>query len=144
MRSPFPSDDWTLAEGQTNGKPLVIRMRSAMPSVADRELLSRLIIVCWEYVPNESGMPFPDEHARMNVLEDSLESGTEQRGVAHQVLSMTGDGRKEWRYYTTGLAIFLESLNKDLAGHDPFPIEIYDFNDPEWNGLGEYLAAMRS
>lgn len=142
MSSIFPSDDWTLAQGEIDGSPVVIRMRSTLPSIADCELHSRLLIVSWAYTPNESRMPESDIHSRMNTLEDALESGTEKRGIAYQAVSLTGGGEKQWRYYASDTDQFLESLNEDLAGYKPFPIEIRDFDDPDWNGLKEFTTEL--
>ncbi|TWT96996.1 hypothetical protein Pla108_27730 [Botrimarina colliarenosi] len=89
-------------------------------------------------------MPESDVHSQMNILEDALESGTEHRGVAYQAVSITGGGEKEWRYYTSDISQFLQSLNDDLTGHDPYPIEIQEYEDQEWNGLAEFLSEAKS
>lgn len=142
MSSIFSSDEWTVAQGEIEGHPAVIRMRSVLPSQGDRELFSKLFVITWDYAPNDSGMPAKEVHALMNTLEDALESGCERSGHAYQALSLTCGGKKEWRYYAADNEEFLRSLNEDLAGHEPFPIEIQAFEDPEWGALSEYLSAL--
>ena len=134
----FGTDDWSLGQGEIHGAHHIVRMRSTFPSVADQELFSRLIIVTWRYEPNESGMPDSQTHQRMQLFEDRIEAGTERREVAFQAVSITGDGKKEWRYYAADSDAFMESLNQDLQGHAAYPLEIASFFDPEWNGLREF------
>jgi hypothetical protein len=112
-----------------------------LPSPADQELFSRLLILTWSYDGNEHGMPGPAEHKQMQSFEDALESGTESRMVAFQALALTGSNRKEWRYYAADSDAFLASINADLQGHPPYPIEIQSFHDPDWSALREYLSA---
>ena len=136
----FATDDWQLAQGTSQGQPVVVRMRATFPSPADQALFSRLIVISWAYIGNESGMPQREVHQMMNAFEDALEAGTEKRNVAFQALSITGNGKKEWRYYAADTDNFMESLNADLVGHEAYPLEIQSFLDPEWSALREYHA----
>lgn len=105
---------------------------------ADQELFSRLVIVTWRYEPGQSGMPDSQTHKDMQMFEDALEAGAERRGKAFQAVSLTGAGKKEWRYYAADTDAFMESLNQDLQGHAAYPLEIESFFDPEWNALREF------
>lgn len=131
----FATDDWVLAEGSSGGKPLIVRMRSTLPAEADQSLFRYLLIIRWAYEPNERGMPDSDTHKLMNAFEDALEAGTEQRLSGVQAVSLTGDGKKEWRYYTAEVDGFIESLNVDLVGHPHYPLQIESFVDEDWRGL---------
>lgn len=131
----FPTDDWVVAEATSGGNPLIIRMRSTLPSQADQSLFRHLVVIKWAYEPNELGMPDSDEHQLMNAFEDALEAGTERRQSAVQAASLTGGGEKEWRYYTPDVEAFIVSLNADLVGHDQYPLQIDSFVDAEWSGL---------
>ncbi len=134
----FATDDWRLAEGNTQGKPFIVRMRATFPSPADQALFCHLVIISWAYEGNESGMPDRDVHKKMNAFEDALEAGTEKRQVAFQALSITGDGKKEWRYYAASTDEFMQSLNTDLRGHREYPLQIQSFLDPDWSALREF------
>ena len=140
----YEDDEWQLAEGEINGIRQIIRMRTAFPSTADRELFCKLILVSWNYDPESSGMPARAVHADMQMFEDALEGGTEFKGVAVQVLSLTGGGLKQWRYYAADVDEFMESLNADLRGHAAYPLEMESFEDPDWNGLSEFLSIERN
>ena len=134
----FATDDWELCEGSIDGARHVIRMRAMLPAEADQQLFDHLIIVRWPYESDESGMPDTDTHRLIVDFEDALDAGTEKNGVAFQVLSLTGAGKREWRYYATSADEFIESLNNDLQGHPAYPLEVESFLDPEWAGLREF------
>jgi hypothetical protein len=131
----FPTDDWVVAEATSGGSPLIIRMRSSLPTQADQSLLCHLVVVKWAYEPNEQGMPDSKYHKQMNVFEDALEAGTERRQAAVQAASLTGGGEKEWRYYTHDVDAFMASMNADLVGHSQYPLKIDTFLDAEWSAL---------
>ena len=82
-------------------------------------------------------MPEKEEHTRIQSFEDALEKGLETRLVGVQVASVTGSGRKEWRYYTSNVEEFMGALNTNLKGHPPYPIDVRQFLDPEWGALKE-------
>ena len=134
----FDSDDWEICEGVIDGARHVIRMRATLPSDADQHLFNKLIIVHWLYHGDESGLPDTDTHRLIVEFEDALDAGTERKGVAFQVLSLTGASQREWRYYATSADEFIESLNNDLRGHPAYPLEIESFLDPDWTGLREF------
>jgi hypothetical protein len=134
----FATDDWQLAQGNIEGKRLIVRMRATFPSTEDQAHFCRLVIISWHYEGNESGMPERDIHKKMNAFEDALEAGTEKRQVAFQALSITGDGKKEWRYYAADMDEFMNSLNTDLSEHEEYPLQIQSFLDPDWSALREY------
>jgi hypothetical protein len=139
----FPNDDWTLAEAEGDAGPFIVRVRSGLPSSADQALFCQLVIIKWAYESDESGMPQAEEFERMRGFEDAIEAGTEARLVAVQVVSFTGRGEKEWRYYTPDTDAFMQSLNEDLAEHDAYPLQFESFLDAEWDALREVQGKLR-
>jgi uncharacterized protein DUF695 len=138
MAGIFADESWSVLEGSADGKPLIVRARKGFPSSAVRLLFAQLMVIVWEYEEaNESGMPAKEEHARMQAFEDALERGLEAGLNGIQAACVTGAGRKEWRYYCSSPEAFMEALNHDLGEHDPYPIDIRGFKDPEWSALKE-------
>jgi hypothetical protein len=140
MSGIYKDDDWSLSKAQINGVPLIIRTRSRMPALPDREIYDKLVIITWPYAENESGMPLTDERQAMYRLEDAIEQSIEPSGLAVQAVSMTGNGKKEWRYYTYDTDEFMAKLNKELAGHPAYPIDIQTFEDSNWEALSEWIV----
>ncbi len=134
----FSTDDWEVCEGIVDGARHIVRMRSTLPSDADQQRFDQLIMVRWPYQTDESGLPDTETHRLIVALEDALDAGTEKNGIAFQVLSLTGAGKREWRYYARSADEFFESLNNDLQGHPVYPLELESFFDPDWTGLREF------
>ena len=44
----------------------------------------------------------------------------------------TGDGERNWVFYTLSTHIFGRKINEILAPFDLLPISIYTENDPDW------------
>jgi hypothetical protein len=141
MSGIYKDDDWTVGEAKINGLPWIVRIRSQLPARPDREIYENLIIISWQYSADESGMPERAEHKSMNELEDAIEQQLEPSGLGVQAASTTGNGTKEWRYYTYDTDEFMDKFNQSLVGHQTYPIEIQLFKDPDWSGLSELLPA---
>ena len=134
----FATDDWEVCESTMDGVRYIVRMRSTFPSNADQQRFDQLIIVCCFYQTDDSGLPDTETHRLIVEFEDALDAGTEMKGIAFQVLSLTGVGKRKWRYYASSPDDFVESLNNDLQGHSAYPLEIESFLDPDWTGLREF------
>jgi hypothetical protein len=132
----YNDDSWMVGHSEANGFPVVIRARHALPSQADRELYPNLVVVTWPYEPANMGMPSPQDSAAMNRFEDALEQSVEL-GVGVQAASITGNGVRAWRYYTSSQDEFMSEFNRGLAGHPAYPLELRVFSDPDWSALAE-------
>lgn len=139
----FEDESWSVGKAEVEGLPHLIRMRSEMPKDEQRLRFPKLMVITWSYSSEGSGLPGPEEYARMRTFEDALEAGTEARTIGVQAVSLTGAGVKEWRYYTGDGEAFMASLNLDLFGHDPYPLDIQMWDDAAWLGLSEILASAQ-
>lgn len=73
----------------------------------------------------------------MQTFETAIEASLEEKGVGVQAACITGNGTREWRYYTYDTDEFMAKLNAGLGGHPAYPLHIQLFSDPEWMGLSE-------
>jgi hypothetical protein len=138
----FPDDAWTVGTADQDGQPLIIRVRSRMPEVAERQRHSQLVVVGWPYDGADTGLPTAEDSAAMQAFEDAVESGIERGQAGTQVASITGAGHKEWRYYAADAEGFVAALNASLDGHPTYPLEIEMFDDSEWQGLQQLLDGL--
>ncbi|OZI47421.1 hypothetical protein CEK29_01350 [Bordetella genomosp. 5] len=133
----FKEDDWSMAEGQLDGQPLIVRSRSALPDEADRHVFDKLIIVSWSYTANDVGMPQDEDNQQTIQFEDAIDESLQDQDVGYLTGCITGNGKKEWRYYARDVDAFMSRFNLGLAGHPEYPLEIRVFQDPDWAGLSE-------
>ncbi len=142
-----PSADATvwataISKNEKAGTAIVYRYIKKFPSNFRRESQSQRIIITWKY-QGEKGMPPPDLQARMNELEDALQPAVEGNGLSTLALVSTGDGLKEWIYYSKSESQFFEQLNKALAKLKPFPIEIHVAADPKWKSYEDFQTQVK-
>jgi Family of unknown function (DUF695) len=142
MSGIYKDDSWSLGKLSMNDQEIFIRMRNALPSVPDRELCPNLVLVSWTYSTGPSGLPTAETAQLVQDFENAIESGLEAKGLGVLAACITGNGRKEWRYYTSDKEGFMASFNSTLKSHPAYPIRLQLFADPQWNALAELLAKM--
>lgn len=136
----YKQDQWNVGHFGQDGNPMIVRARTALPAETDRQRYANLIIIKWPYAQGHAGMPDTHEKVRMAEFEEALESGTEAKEIGVHALSLTGNGVREWRYYTADPQKFMEALHQDLQGKPPFPIDFQLFQDPDWTALAEFVC----
>jgi hypothetical protein len=138
-------DSWSVATAETNGKPLIFRVRNKPPSFARKETFPHLLVVSWEYEsPNDQGMPPGDAVESMDQLEDSLSAAFEGASQAFLAVIVTGNGIRAWQWYARDTEETMKLVNKALSGYAPFPVEFSFQEDPEWNAFTPFLESCAS
>jgi len=125
-----------------NGRRIIFRYAKAFSSTFDRASQPIRIIIVWKY-QSESGQPIAEDHQRMNLLEDTLESVLKDDDLAALALVSTGEDLREWTYYAKSEDEFMGRLNCAFAGMPAFPIEIHTACDPKWDMYEEFKAGVR-
>jgi hypothetical protein len=98
-----------------------------------------MLAITWKYNPaNDSRMPSAKESDQMKVLEDLLERALESAQQAFLTVVVTGNGVREWQWYSRDAAESMNLLNKALASHSPFPITVSKQDDPEWEAYFQF------
>jgi Family of unknown function (DUF695) len=136
--------EWATAisKNAQNGRVIIFRYARSFKPTFDRGTQPDRIIIIWKY-QSESGQPVAEEHQRMNLLEDALEPTLNQAEFATLALISTGEGLREWTYYTKSEDEFIDRLNLALEGMPAFPIEIHTASDPRWIMYQEFKARVR-
>ena len=128
--------------GQSNedGMPVIWRFVNELPSLEERSALPWLIVVTWRYDGSaRNGMPSDQVNRAMQALEDSLEA-LEVPGGLSFVYCRTGNGLKEFSYYTHDTGAFMIAVNQALASSERYPIEIDFYEDAEWSEFRKLLV----
>lgn len=106
----------------------------------DRERLSGKyryrMDVSWDYPQLPDGMPDPEAAEMLEKVTDAFEAELRKDTAAVMTGIYTGEGRRDWVFYTMSLHIFSKILNRALADLPLLPLSIEAEEDPDWE---EYM-----
>ena len=134
-------DRWCVATGADGEMPLIFRIRKVSPEIK-RKAFPQLLAISWEYNPEEGGMPSSDAKKRMDLLEELLERALEDSGNAMLTVVVTGNGIREWQWYSKSVDKTMSHINSALAGHEVFPIQISNDDDLFWDAYSQFEALL--
>jgi hypothetical protein len=137
-------DQWSVAQAEKNGKPLLIRYRSERPQGVDATAFPFLLSATWSYRPNEFGLPSADEMEWMDKFEDALTSSLEGSHTAHLMVILTGNSERDWLWYTCGEEDAMRQVNRALKGHKPYPVQFSVQRDRTWKAYGQFVTDSSS
>jgi Family of unknown function (DUF695). len=140
MSEEIQEERWKASEGALeNGLPFTLRFREDLPGESVMKRLSTLMVVSWTFdSPDDRGMPSEEELDRMERFEALTDEHLVERGVARLMTVFTGDGVREWQFYTADPEIFMEKLNAALKNEPVMPLDIEAFDDENWDGYKDY------
>ena len=127
---------WTYPAEAESGKTLIITGRDGIDKFRESGNYIYRLTVSWDYTPLPDGMPSDADAALMEQATDALLAETKRDTAAVLTGIYTGDGRRDWIFYTRSLHIFRNILNRALASLPPLPLAIDAAEDPLWE---EYL-----
>jgi Family of unknown function (DUF695) len=130
------SDTWTLAEGNVEAGPFVLRYRTPILGPDGVEGYNRVLRIFWPYEAENSGaLPSTKDSADMEQFENRLCDALEIDAHAFLAAVLTFDGARQWVFHTLDVGECGRSLEGMPQNADPFPIEIDAFDDPAWQYL---------
>lgn len=132
-------DQWSVAQGQKNGRPLLIRYRSQRPQGVESAAFPFLLSATWSYQPNEYGLPSAEEMELMDKFEDALASSLEQSQSAHLLVVLTNNGERDWLWYACGEEQAMSQVNKALKGHSRYPVQFSVQKDRAWRAYSQFV-----
>src|SRR5687768_1587017 len=133
------ADSWVAIRAQFDDDDLdtVFRLRTQMPSRHVRHRYRTMTILKWQYAPKKDGMPRQADIARRSRFEDALENAVEAPDLGLQAATLTGNGRRTWRYFVADPARFAQVIQPLVHAHGPEPFLFKQVEDPAWEGLAE-------
>ena len=137
-------DQWSVAQAEKNGSPLLIRYRSQRPQGVDTAAFPFLLSATWTYQANETGLPAPEEQELMAKFEDASESALEASQTAHLMVILTGNGERDWLWYTCGEAEAMRQVNHALKGHRRYPVQFSVQQDRRWRAYAQFETGNSS
>ena len=133
-------DQWALAQGLHNQKPLVIRYRTGFQDVSDLRGYPSLLHIIWVFEePDGNGLPGEEETAALDQFEDRLLAAYEFDFHAALTAVITNDGARQWIFYTSDLEECARRLNTMPQNARRYPIELTADEDPRWTFLRDIV-----
>ena len=80
----------------------------------------------------------------MDKFEDALASALEASQTAHLMVVLTGNGERDWLWYTCGEAEAMRQVNQALKGHKPYPVQFSVQQDGGWRAYAQFETGNSS
>ena len=130
------SDDWWTApaEGE-NGTLILVTGRRAMNNVIQTGLYRYRVEVTCE--GDDKGLPVFADSKVMEEVTDALNESFDRDPVAVMTGIYTGDGQRNWVFYTRSLHIFQRKFNEVMAPFPALPLQFEAEEDPDWQEYRE-------
>lgn len=132
---------WTCPAEADNGKLIMVTGRADMEGVMATGKYNTRVEISWKYEGDKDGMPDVATSSLMEEVQDALQADFMKDPVAVLTGIYTGNGERNWVFYTMSVKIFERKLNEDLAKFELLPLSLYVENDPEWNEYHEMREA---
>lgn len=123
---------WTAPTQGEKGGTVMVTGRDGLDAIIAGGKYPYRVEVSWEYDPDPSGMPREEDALQMEKATDAMLATFAKDKIAYLTGIYTGDGRRDWVFYTKNLAIFGRVLNRALEDLDTMPLLIEALSDPEW------------
>lgn len=127
---------WTSPAVADNGNTIMVTGRDYLDSIREGGKYRNLVRVVWRYNALPDGMPEDADAHLMEEATDALLNAFKKDKVAYLTGIYTGDGEREWIFYTKNLLIFGRVFNRALESLDQMPLAIDALDDPDWE---EYM-----
>lgn len=129
---------WSAPMEGDSGKTVIVTGRDYLDSVIESARYPYLIRVAWRYNALSDGFPDKIDEELMGRVSDALESTFSKDKAAYLVAIFTGDGQRDWLFYTKSLPLFNKIFNKALADiEETVPFEIEAREDAGWSEYRE-------
>lgn len=133
---------WTAPTENENGsRTILVTGRKDVEKFRSNPRYSIRVEVTWKYEPLPDGMPDDRTAGMMERVQDALEETFRKDPIAVMTGVFTGDGERDWIFYTTSTHIFGRKFNETLADFPLLPLTIYTENDPDWEEYDEMAQA---
>lgn len=131
------SEWWTAPTESETGNLIMVTGRRDVDAFKNNPRFNIRVEVTWKYIGDKNGMPDVATSTLMEQVQDALTSVIAKDPVAIMTGIYTGDGERNWVFYTLSTNIFGKKINEALQAFDLLPLTIYCENDSDWNEYQE-------
>lgn len=124
---------WTSPTESMEGKLIMVTGRKNVESLIESGKYNDRIEISWKYEPEDSkGMPDFKTSSLMEQVGDAINEKLMKDSTSVMTGIYTGDGERNWVFYTLNPRKFQFELNDALKDFEILPITLYAEKDPEW------------
>lgn len=128
---------WTSPTESESGALIMVTGRQGVEPVMASGKYNDRIEITWKYTPEKDGMPDFKTSSLMEQVTDAINNAFAKDSAAVMTGIYTGDGERNWIFYTLNPRKFQYMLNDALKDLELLPITIYAEKDPDWNEYRE-------
>ncbi|MBI1851998.1 MAG: SgcJ/EcaC family oxidoreductase [Planctomycetes bacterium] len=134
------NDRWSMGEADATAGKFMVRWRTPVLAAGDVAGYDQRLSVLWPYAPQGAGsLPTSDEGSAMAKFEDRLCAALEGDASAVLTAVVTGDGARQWVFYTGDVDECRKRLAPLLHPDEKHSIELTTESDPGWSFLREQV-----
>lgn len=132
---------WTSPQEGESGEVILVTGRKDVAKFRGNKKFSIRVEITWKYAPEPDGMPNLEDSSLMQEVTERLDDMFQKDPVAVMTGIFTGEGERNWVFYTLSTNIFGRKLNEALADMPVLPLTIYCENDSQWAAYDEMAEA---
>ncbi|MDE6802659.1 MAG: DUF695 domain-containing protein [Muribaculaceae bacterium] len=132
---------WTAPAEGADGKLIMVTGRRDVDTFRKNPKFNIRVEMTWPYGSGSTGMPDVATSELMQEVQDALQEVFRKDPIAVLTGIYTGDGQRNWVFYTMSTHIFQRKINEALAEFDLLPLSISAENDPDWAEYEEMKEA---
>ncbi len=126
-----------------NGRTVIVTLRDDIATFRDSGKYIYRVDVHWDYSAGPDGMPDDTDAATLEEATEGLQDAFRKDPAGVMTGIYTGDGRRDWVFYTRSLHIFQKIFNRGLEGIDrTLPLLIEACGDPGWEEYTELRSRI--
>lgn len=135
--------EWITAPAESDsGNLIMVTGRTDIDKFRKNPRFNIRVEITWPYGSDRAdtlGMPDKELSAQMELVQDRLDIEFHKDPVAVLIGVYTGDGERNWIFYTLSNYIFGRKLNEQLADLPLLPLSIVCERDDDWAAYDEML-----
>lgn len=132
------SEDWWTAPAEgDDGRLILVTGRRGMDNIISTGHYRYRVEVTWRYDGDDKGLPQYGDSKVMEEVTDALNACFDSDPVAVMTGIYTGDGQRNWVFYTRSLHIFQRKFNEVMSPFPTLPLEFEAEDDPDWQEYRE-------
>lgn len=128
---------WTApAEGE-KGQLVIVTGRDGVEAAINSGKYNARVDVSWEYESKPDGLPVDADARILEDVTEALKETFRKEDAAVLTGIYTGEGRRDWVFYTRNLGVFGRLFNRALSALPQLPLLIEAESDPDWEEYRE-------